>query len=80
MLLAHRPGSSDWLIPAEWRGQYEARGYRMLEAPPGLPEVSAPVLLRDHQALARGGCDVSSSHTPAPSVPETEPSKRRRRA
>lgn len=80
MLRATRPGSSDWLIPVSHRRQFEALGYRMLDAPAGLPEVSAPVLLQDHQALAREGGDSSPAALPVPEVsPAPEPSRRRRR-
>jgi len=51
VLQAVRVGNDPWLIPVCFRFQWERQGWRMIDAPPGAPDVLArPILVADMPA------------------------------
>lgn len=71
MFLACRAGGVDWVIPVNFRTQFERHGYRMREAPAGLLEVASPTPLPE--ALAASSSSVSRSSSAATASSDSSP-------
>lgn len=49
MFLATRPGNAPHIIPTSFRASWLRAGWKLGEAPPGIPEVVRPTLLAELQ-------------------------------
>lgn len=48
MIVAHKPGGMDWLIPEAFRSQFESFGFVRFSAPPSnVADYPEPILLDD---------------------------------